>query len=66
MSLRSRIYKNEYVQIYEKIQDAHLKPITDIQFGAKFYQELSESKVSHEQVLNIKYRCLYFFKDSSR
>ncbi len=62
MSLRSRICKNEYVQKYEKIQDAHLKPIKDIQFGAKFYQELSESKLSSEQVLNIKYRCLSFLK----
>ncbi len=48
--------------MYEKIQDAHLKLITDIQFGAKFYQELSESKLSNEQVLNIKYRCLNLLK----
>ena len=62
ISLRSRICRDKYVRMYEKIEDTHLKPITDILFGAKFYQELSESKLSNEQVLNIKHRCLNFLK----
>ena len=62
ISLRSKICRDEHVRKYLKIEDAHLKPIKDIIFGAKFYQELSESKLSNGQVLNIEYRCLNFLK----
>ncbi len=36
--------------------------MADILFRAKFYQELSKSYLSTEQVLNIKHRCFNFLK----
>ncbi len=56
ISLRSRICRNELVRMYEKVENIHIRPITDIPFGARFYQELSETNFSNEQVLNIKHR----------
>ena len=55
ISLKSRICRDEHVRKYLKIEDAHLETIKDILFGAKFYKELLESKLSNEQVLNIRY-----------
>ncbi len=57
ISLRSRICRDEFVRMYENIEDirVHIKHITDMLFGAKFYQELSETNFCNEQVLNIKY-----------
>ncbi len=62
LSLRSRNCRDEFERMYEKVEDIHIRPITDIPFGAKCYQELSETNFSNEQVLNIKYRCLNFLK----
>ncbi len=62
ISLRSRICRHEYVRMYEKIEGTHLKPMADILFRAKFYQELSKSNLFTEQVLYIKHRCLNVLK----
>lgn len=59
-SLRSRVCKPEFVNRHEQIDDSHVKDLKDIQFGAKFYQELNQSNLSQEKVHDIKVRCLKF------
>lgn len=51
--------------MYEKVENIYVKLISEIIFGAKFYQELSQFFFSKEWVLNIKYLKKFHDKLSS-
>ncbi|KAK7075297.1 hypothetical protein SK128_000703, partial [Halocaridina rubra] len=42
ISIRSRLGDDEFIRLHQQVEDIHLRPTTDIRFGAKFCLDLSK------------------------